>query len=87
MYMYIHLLQVKVVVFDKTGTLTYGKPEVNCVIVTVPETTFPVQAFLAVVGLAESSSEHPLGMAISSFAKQVTFTLRYISFMYMYMHK
>ena len=64
--------QVKVVVFDKTGTLTYGRPEVNCVILTLPETVLPVQAYIAVVGLAESSSEHPLGMAISNFAKQVS---------------
>ena len=68
------LAQVKVVVFDKTGTLTYGRPEVNCVILTVSETTLPLQAFLAIVGLAESFSEHPLGMAISSFAKRVSNT-------------
>ena len=66
------LVQVKVVVFDKTGTLTYGRPEVNSVILTVPETALPLQAFLAIVGLAESFSEHPLGMAISSFAKRVS---------------
>lgn len=71
MYIFV-LAQVKVVVFDKTGTLTYGRPEVNCVILTVPETTLPLQAFLAVVGLAESSSEHPLGMAIANFAKRVS---------------
>ena len=58
-------------VFDKTGTLTYGKPEVNCVILTVPETVLPLQAFISIIGLAESSSEHLLGMAISNFAKQV----------------
>lgn len=59
-------------VFDKTGTLTYGKPEVNCVILTVPENVLPLQTFVAVVGLAESSSEHPLGLAISSFARKVS---------------
>ena len=59
------------VVFDKTGTLTYGRPEVNCVITTVPESTLPLQHCVAVLGLAESSSEHPLGIAISSFAKKV----------------
>lgn len=63
--------QVKVVVFDKTGTLTYGRPEVNCVITTVPDSTLPLQHFVAMLGLAESSSEHPLGIAISSFAKKV----------------
>ena len=59
------------VVFDKTGTLTYGRPEVNCVITTVPESVLPLQHFVAILGLAESSSEHPLGIAISSFAKKV----------------
>ena len=58
-------------VFDKTGTLTYGRPEVNCVITTVPEITLSLQAFFAVIGLAESSSEHPLGVAICNFARQV----------------
>ena len=64
-------MQVKVVVFDKTGTLTYGKPEVNCVIITVPEAVLSLNAFIGIVGLAESCSEHPLGMAISSFARKV----------------
>lgn len=58
-------------VFDKTGTLTYGKPEVNRVVATVPESTLPLQELVAILGLAESSSEHPLGIAISGFAKKV----------------
>ena len=58
-------------VFDKTGTLTYGRPEVNRVIVTVPEAVFSMQTFVALIGIAESSSEHPLGMALSGFAKKV----------------
>ena len=58
-------------VFDKTGTLTYGRPEVNRVIVTVPEAVFSMQTFVALIGIAEGSSEHPLGMAISGFAKKV----------------
>ena len=57
--------------FDKTGTLTYGKPEVNCIITTMTEATLPLEALIAIMGLAESSSEHPLGMAISSFANKV----------------
>ena len=58
-------------VFDKTGTLTYGRPEVNRVIVTAPEAVFSMQTFVALIGIAESSSEHPLGMAISGFTKKV----------------
>lgn len=70
-------------VFDKTGTLTYGRPEVNCVVTTVPESVLPLKHFVAVLGLAESSSEHPLGIAISGFAKKVcTCICPY----YMYMH-
>ena len=72
----LHCTQVKVLVFDKTGTLTYGRPEVDCVIMTVPEPTLPLQVFTAIIGLAESSSEHPLGMAICRYAKEVhTLTL------------
>ena len=60
--------------FDKTGTLTYGRPEVNYIITTVAEDTLSFEAFIAVIGLAESSSEHPLGVAICNFAKQVRCT-------------
>jgi Cu+-exporting ATPase len=43
---------------------------VNYLVTTLPEAALPLNAFIAILGLAESSSEHPLGMAISSFAKQ-----------------
>jgi Cu+-exporting ATPase len=66
-----NLCKIKVVVFDKTGTLTYGKPEVNCVIKRVSEAMLPLRTFIGVVGLAECCSEHPLGLAISNFAKKV----------------
>jgi Cu+-exporting ATPase len=68
-----NLCKIKVVVFDKTGTLTYGKPEVNCVIKSVSEAMLPLRTFIGVVGLAECCSEHPLGLAISNFAKKVSF--------------
>ena len=63
--------QVKTVIFDKTGTLTHGRPEVTRVLLLVPKETCPQQLFTAIVGLAESNSEHPLGMAVTNFAKKV----------------
>ena len=57
--------------FDKTGTLTHGKPEVTRVVLFVPEGVCPQQLFIAIVGLAESNSEHPLGVAVTKFAKRV----------------
>jgi Cu+-exporting ATPase len=57
---------VDTVVFDKTGTLTYGRPTVT-----------DVEAFnagqgevLTLAAAVESRSEHPLGQAISFFAKR-----------------
>lgn len=58
-------------VFDKTGTLTHGKPVVTRVVLFVAETMCPHQLFTAIVGLAENNSEHPLGVAITNFAKGV----------------
>ena len=64
-------IQVTTVVFDKTGTLSTGRPEVTKVILFVSEAVCSWQLFLAIVGLAERHSEHPLGGAIVSFAKKV----------------
>ena len=63
--------QIKAIVFDKTGTLTHGKPEVTHVMLFVAERVCPHQLFTAIVGLAERNSEHPLGVAITEFAKKV----------------
>ena len=63
--------QIKSVVFDKTGTLTHGKPEVTHVMLFVAERVCPHQLFTAIVGLAEQNSEHPLGVAITEFARKV----------------
>ncbi|KAJ1920717.1 Cu(2+)-transporting P-type ATPase [Mycoemilia scoparia] len=60
--------KITTVVFDKTGTLTIGQPSV---------TEFASQdsklerAFLAIIGAAESGSEHPLGKAVLSYAKSM----------------
>ena len=65
-------LQIKVVVFDKTGTLTYGRPEVVRVLLFVKEAICPTNLFTAIMGLAESRSEHPLGVAVAEFARNVS---------------
>ena len=58
-------------IFDKTGTLTHGKPDVTKILLFVAESVCPHTLFLAIVGLAESNSEHPLGMAVTKYAKRV----------------
>ena len=64
-------MQIKSVVFDKTGTITHGKPVVTRTKLFVPSTVCSLKPFLAIVGSAESSSEHPIGVAITQNAKQV----------------
>uniref|UniRef100_A0A667HYG1 Copper-transporting ATPase 1 n=1 Tax=Lynx canadensis TaxID=61383 RepID=A0A667HYG1_LYNCA len=61
---------VKVVVFDKTGTITHGTPIVNQVKVLVETNRISRNKILAIVGTAESNSEHPLGAAITKYCKQ-----------------
>ena len=59
-------------VFDKTGTLTYGKLKVSKVTIqgiwNVSEEARKV--WWAIVGLAESGSEHPIGRSITLQAKE-----------------
>ncbi|KAK2528786.1 Atp7a [Columba guinea] len=62
--------KVKVVVFDKTGTITHGTPEVTQVKFLVEGNQLPHKKMLAIVGTAESNSEHPLGVAITKYCKK-----------------
>ncbi|XP_061301755.1 copper-transporting ATPase 1 [Pezoporus flaviventris] len=62
--------KVKVVVFDKTGTITHGTPEVTQVKFLVEGNQLPHNKMLAIVGTAESNSEHPLGAAITKYCKK-----------------
>uniref|UniRef100_A0A8C6QVN7 Copper-transporting ATPase 1 n=1 Tax=Nannospalax galili TaxID=1026970 RepID=A0A8C6QVN7_NANGA len=62
--------KVKVVVFDKTGTITHGTPVVNQVKIIVESNRISRNKILAIVGTAESNSEHPLGTAITKYCKQ-----------------
>lgn len=60
--------KVDTVAFDKTGTLTYGRLAVcDCVPL---DSTVTSDALLALAAAAESKSEHPLGKAIVSCAKE-----------------
>ncbi|KAG7464824.1 hypothetical protein MATL_G00169680 [Megalops atlanticus] len=62
--------KIQTVVFDKTGTITYGTPEVIQVKLVVEANRMPKSRLLAIVGTAESNSEHPLGAAIAKHCKK-----------------
>ncbi|XP_064442213.1 copper-transporting ATPase 2 isoform X2 [Mirounga angustirostris] len=62
--------KIKTVMFDKTGTITHGVPKVMRVLLLVDVATMPLRKVLAVVGTAEASSEHPLGMAVTKYCKE-----------------
>uniref|UniRef100_A0A8C5SYE9 Copper-transporting ATPase 2 n=5 Tax=Passeriformes TaxID=9126 RepID=A0A8C5SYE9_9PASS len=62
--------QIKTVMFDKTGTITYGVPRVTRVLLMGDTAVLPLKKVLAVVGTAEASSEHPLGMAVTKYCKE-----------------
>ncbi|XP_061572171.1 copper-transporting ATPase 2 isoform X2 [Cololabis saira] len=61
--------KVGVVMFDKTGTITNGVPRVTRVLVLWEMARMPLRKILALVGSAEASSEHPLGMAVAKHCK------------------
>ncbi|XP_038054845.1 copper-transporting ATPase 2-like isoform X2 [Patiria miniata] len=63
--------RLKTIIFDKTGTITYGVPRVMRTKVLVPTTEISEEEFLAIVGTAEASSEHPLGAAVTRHAKEM----------------
>ena len=59
--------RIDTVVLDKTGTLTLGKPLVTDIL---PAEGMTEEALLALAASAETNSEHPLGLAIVSHAKE-----------------
>lgn len=65
--------KVDTIAFDKTGTLTYGKLEV-CDIIPFSDTVSE-DMLLTLVASAEAKSEHPLGKAIVSYAKNKNIVL------------
>lgn len=58
--------KLNTVIFDKTGTITLGKPQV-CDIVPFD---FEATRLVSLAASLENSSEHPLGQAIVSYAKE-----------------
>uniref|UniRef100_A0A0N5AGX9 P-type Cu(+) transporter n=1 Tax=Syphacia muris TaxID=451379 RepID=A0A0N5AGX9_9BILA len=58
------------VVFDKTGTITEGVPTVVGVQLLVAEHFLPLRKMFALIGSAESNSEHPIASSIISFVKK-----------------
>lgn len=65
------LRSITTVVFDKTGTLTIGKPKVTGCRMFVEETVCSTRLALAAAGTAEQGSEHPLGVAVVNYVKEV----------------
>ncbi|ODN04912.1 Copper-transporting ATPase 1 [Orchesella cincta] len=67
--------KVQTVVFDKTGTITHGVPMLRQLAIFITHEKFSIHKLLAIIGTAESSSEHPIGnaffltLAIVSFVK------------------
>lgn len=60
------------IVFDKTGTITHGAPRVTSIALFAREEVCSISRLLAVLGTAQSSSEHPIGVAITKYVKEVT---------------
>ncbi|KAJ7401966.1 ATPase copper transporting beta [Pitangus sulphuratus] len=62
--------KIKTVMFDKTGTITYGVPKVMRVLLLGDTAVLSLKKVLAVIGTAEASSEHPLGVALTKYCKE-----------------
>ncbi|KAM5181761.1 copper-transporting ATPase 2 [Mantella aurantiaca] len=62
--------KINTVMFDKTGTITHGVPKVMRVLLLGDVSRMPLKRMLAVVGTAEASSEHPLGVAVAKYCKE-----------------
>ncbi len=59
--------KVNTIAFDKTGTITHGKLEI-CDVIPLND-RFTKEELLKLTASAESMSEHPLGKAITAYAK------------------
>ncbi|KAM6099365.1 copper-transporting ATPase 2 isoform 1-T1 [Theristicus caerulescens] len=62
--------KIKTVMFDKTGTITCGVPKVMRVLLLGDTAVLSLKKILAVVGTAEASSEHPLGVAVTKYCRE-----------------
>ncbi|KAF0492203.1 heavy metal translocatin [Gigaspora margarita] len=67
------------IAFDKTGTLTYGKPQVVGSNFLCEKSNFNLESedsrndllLLKIIGLLESSSDHPLSKALTQYADEI----------------
>ncbi|MFC1942476.1 heavy metal translocating P-type ATPase [Chloroflexota bacterium] len=64
--------KIKVIILDKTGTLTQGQPTVTDI---VAASGFSDETLLSLAASAERGSEHPLGEAIVTAAREKNLTL------------
>ncbi|XP_041050826.1 copper-transporting ATPase 1-like isoform X1 [Carcharodon carcharias] len=62
--------KINTVVFDKTGTITHGTPRVMNLKMLSENNYISQMKLLAIVGTAETNSEHPLGVAVTKYCKQ-----------------
>ncbi|XP_073199100.1 copper-transporting ATPase 2 isoform X3 [Lepidochelys kempii] len=62
--------KIKTVMFDKTGTITCGVPKVMRMLLLGDTAKLSLKKVLAIVGTAEASSEHPLGVAVTKYCKE-----------------
>ncbi len=56
--------KIDTIIFDKTGTITTGKPKVS----SIHTNSFDEKSFLKLAGSLEQRSEHPVAIAIVSYA-------------------
>ncbi|PAV89314.1 hypothetical protein WR25_05726 isoform D [Diploscapter pachys] len=59
------------IVFDKTGTITEGRPRVVALHCNRSPVVLPLRTIALVCGSTESASEHPIGSAVTQFAREV----------------
>lgn len=69
--------KINAVVFDKTGTITEGKPKLTDIL---SEGNYTEEELLILAASAEEHSEHPLGEAIASFAKDKNKNLKKVEY-------
>ncbi|CAM1319713.1 ATP7B (predicted) [Pycnogonum litorale] len=63
--------KVTTIVFDKTGIITRGEPTITSIRLYVDETVLSIKAFLSIIGMAETCSNHPIAVAMRTYVRQV----------------